>query len=105
MGQRSSRVRLSVSANVSRSRYVCCVCVCVCVSRAHRSPVRAAAQAELLDNLQQEDQQRAQHLQERELKLNPHVQGKGALACTPLRMPAAPCAGRFDGGARGAASA
>ena len=37
------------------------------------------AQAELLDSLQQQDQQRALHLQERELKLNPHIQGKGTL--------------------------
>lgn len=49
--------------------------------------VRATPQAELLEDLQLEDQQRAQHLQERDLKLNPHVQGKGVLifSLAPLR--------------------
>ena len=34
-------------------------------------------QAELLEDIQLADQERAQHLQDRELKLNPHVSGKG----------------------------
>lgn len=60
---------------------VACARVRECVHAQERptAPLTRAstAQAELLDSLQQQDQQRALHLQERELKLNPHVQGKG----------------------------
>jgi len=60
-----------------------CVFLLACVRYGARDP----PQAELLEDLQLQDQQRAQHLQERDLKLNPHVQGKGAsvFSSLPLR--------------------